>query len=229
MSDEKFKYAILYVEDDDAVRENYVNFLERFFAHVYAADSAEKALEVYKKVKPDILLIDIGLPQKNGIELLREIRQHDHTVRAIMLTAMSDLQTLMEATELKLTKYLLKPIARGELKAALKLAMDELVNFTTYSNRVIQVKDSCYWDQDREKLIYDDKEVFLTRKERELLVLLFSNVKKVFQSEEIIYELWYDYDASKITSLKTLIKNLRKKLPPETIKNVFGVGYTIEG
>ncbi len=228
MSADKFKYTVLYVEDDDIVRENYVNYFERFFSHVYQAASAEKALEIYKKIKPDILVIDIQLPKKSGLEFLKEIREHNHAVRAIMLTAMSDVQTLMDATELKLTKYLVKPIARDELSEALKMAMDEIINFTTYTNRVIHIRESCYWDNDREKLIYDDKDVFLTRKERELLVLLFSNVKKVFSSEDIIYELWYDYDPSKIASLKTLIKNLRKKLPPDTIKNVFGVGYTVE-
>ena len=228
MDEQIYKYSVLYIEDDDAVRDNYMQYFNRFFEKVYEAKNAEDAYKMYKKYKPDILLIDIQLPKQSGIDFLREIRRFDHTVRAVMLTAMSSVQTLIEATELKLTKYLVKPITRDELKTTLKMAVDEIINFTTYSNRIIHIRESCYWEQDREKLIYNDKEVFLTRKERELLVLLFSNLNKVLKSEDIIYELWYDYDTVKISSLKTLIKTIRKKLPEDTIKNVFGIGYTVE-
>jgi DNA-binding response OmpR family regulator len=228
MSSEKLKYSILYVEDDGAVRENYVTYLQRFYTDVYEAGDAETAYTLYKNKKPNILIIDIELPGKNGIEFLREIRKMDHSVRAIMLTAMSDIDTLMNASELKLTKYLVKPISRDELKEALDIAIKEIVDYTTYSNRIIHLRDSIYWDQDKEKLMVEGKEIFLTRKERELLALLFSNLNNVLKSEDIIFELWYDYDNSKIASLKTLVKTLRKKLPENFIKNVFGVGYTIE-
>jgi len=225
---EKCNYSILYIEDDDAIRENYVRYLERFYENVYEAANAEDAAVIYKNKKPNILIIDIQLPGKSGIDFLREVREYDHSVKAIMLTAMSDVETLVNATELKLTKYLVKPIARDELKDALDVAVKELVDYTTYANRIIHIKESLYWDQDKEKLIAEGKEIFLTRKERELLSLLFTNLNVVVKSEDIIFELWYDYDNAKIASLKTLVKTLRKKLPHNFIKNVFGIGYTIE-
>jgi len=228
MNDEKAKYSILYVEDDNAVRENYVNYLKRFYEFVYEASNAEDAYEIYKNKKPNILLIDIKLPGKSGIELLQMIREYDHSVRAVMLTALSDVETLLDVSGLKLTKYLVKPISRDELKDALELAVKEIVEFTTSSNKIIHIKDSLYWEQDNEKLVIEGKEIFLTRKEREFLTLLFSNVNNVVKSEDISYELWYDYDDSKTASLKTLVKTLRKKLPENFIKNVFGIGYKVE-
>jgi len=228
MNDEKAKYSILYVEDDNAVRENYVNYLKRFYEFVYEASNAEDAYEIYKNKKPNILLIDIKLPGKSGIELLQMIREYDHSVRAVMLTALSDVETLLDVSGLKLTKYLVKPISRDELKDALELAVKEIVDFTTSSNKIIHIKDSLYWEQDNEKLVIEGKEIFLTRKEREFLTLLFSNVNNVVKSEDISYELWYDYDDSKTASLKTLVKTLRKKLPENFIKNVFGIGYKVE-
>jgi DNA-binding response OmpR family regulator len=228
MENEKFKYSILYIEDDVALRENYVAYLKRFYETVYEAANAEDAYEIYKTKKPNILIIDIQLPGKSGIEFLREIRKFDHSIKAIMLTAMSDVTTLVDATELKLTKYLVKPISRGELKDTLEMAVKEIINYTTYANRVVHIKNSLYWDQDKEKLISEGKEIFLTRKERELLALLFFNLNNIVKSEDIIYELWYDYDSTKISSLKTLVKTLRKKLPENLIKNVFGIGYRIE-
>ncbi len=228
MNKDKSKYSLLYVEDDDAVRENYVAYLSRFYEDVYEASNAEDAYKIYKHEKPDILIIDINLPQKSGIDFLRDIRKFDHSTRAIMLTAMSDVDTLVNASELKLTRYLIKPISRNELQKVLEVAVNEIINYTTYANRIIHIQDAYYWDQDKEKLIVDGKEVFLTRKERELLVLLFLHKNKVLKSEEIIYELWYDYDTMKTASLKTLVKTLRKKLPENFIKNVFGIGYKIE-
>ena len=228
MNTEKSKYSLLYVEDDKEVRDNYVAYLKRFYENVYEAENAEDAYEIYKEKKPNILIVDINLPGKSGIEFLQEIRKFDYATKAIMLTAMSDVDTLVSATELKLTKYLIKPISRDELKGVLELAVDEIINYTTYANRIIHIKGSYYWDQDKEKLIVEGKEVFLTRKERELLSLLFSNVNSVIKSEDIIYELWYDDDSSEASSLKTLVKTLRKKLPENFIKNVFGIGYKIE-
>jgi len=228
MSEEKSKYSILYVEDDTAVRENYVAYLKRFYEDVYEAQNAEDAYKIYQAHKPNILVIDINLPGKSGIEFLRDIRKYDHATKAIMLTAMSDIDTLVFASELKLTKYLIKPISRGELKDVLEMAVDEIINYTTYANRVVHLQENSYWDQDKEKLIVGGNEIFLTRKERELLSLLFQNINIVVKSEDIIYELWYDYDSSKASSLKTLVKTLRKKLPENFIKNVFGIGYKIE-
>jgi DNA-binding response OmpR family regulator len=228
MSDVKEGYNVLYVEDNEQVLNNYAEFMKRFFDNVYTATNAEDALEIYKSKKPEILLIDIELPGQSGIDFLRSIREYDHNTRAIMLTGMSDVETLLCATELKLTKYLVKPILRDELKSALFMAMDELANFSVQPNRIVYVKDTCFWDYEKEQLVWDNKLIALTRKERELLKLLFSNVNKVFSTEDIIYELWYDYDSLKLSSLKTLIKTLRKKIPEGMIKNVFGVGYTID-
>ena len=225
---EELLYDLLYVEDESDVRRNYAEYLERFFRNVYEAGSAEEALNIYEKKNPSILIIDINLPQKSGIEFLQEVRKNDHTTKAIMLTANSEVQTLLNASELKLTKYLVKPISRDDLKEAIALAIQEIQNFTTMPNKIIQLKDSFYWDSENKKLLQQDKEHILTKKEIELLSLLFSNINRTFSVDDIVFELWYDAEESKTDALKTLIKGLRKKLPVGTIKNVFGVGYKIE-
>ena len=228
MSTKESFYDLLYVEDETEVRRNYVEYLERFFLNVYEAGDAAQAYSLYKSKKPAILIIDINLPGKSGIDFLRDVRKTDHTTKAIMLTANSDVETLLNATELKLTKYLVKPVSRSDLREAISLAEEELRNFTTQSNKIIKLKDSFYWNQEDKKLLHKKEEQTLTKKEIELLTLLFSNINKVFSVEDIILELWYYSDMPKDSSVKTLIKGLRKKLPKDTIKNIFGVGYTIE-
>jgi len=225
---DKYDYSILFVEDEEDVRKNYVSYLKRFFTTVYEVGDAKEAYRVYKEKHPSILIIDVNLPGESGIDFLKRVREHDHSVRAIMLTAMSDVQTLLSVTDLKLTKYLIKPISRDELQEALVVAIEELQNYTIISNDIVVMKDSYHWDRKTKKLYHNKVEQSLTKKEIALLNLLFSNTNQTFATEDIIFELWYDVDMSKLSSLKTIIKKLRKKLPQDTIKNVFGVGYKIE-
>lgn len=228
MSKKESFYDLLYVEDEKEVRRNYVDYLERFFKNVYEASNASQAMSLYLSKKPAILIIDINLPGKSGIDFLRDIRKNDHTTKAIMLTANSDIETLLSATELKLTKYLVKPVSRSDLRAAICLAEEEISSFTTLSNKIIKLKESFSWNHENKKMFCKEQELPLTKKEIEFLSLLFSNINKTFSVQDIILELWYYSDSPKADAVKTIIKDLRKKLPKDTIKNVFGVGYKIE-
>jgi YesN/AraC family two-component response regulator len=130
MDNEKSLYNILFIEDEVTIRENYVRFLQRYFQNVYEANDGEEALSIYNKEKIDIMIIDINLPKLNGIDFLKIVRKNDHTVKAIMLTANSDVDTLLSAIDLKLSQYLVKPITRDELKTALTKPLVKLASLT---------------------------------------------------------------------------------------------------
>ncbi len=225
----KKPFDILFIEDEDALRENYVRYLKRHFRNVYEAEDGEKAYKIYKEKKPHILIIDINIPKLNGLELLTKIRENDHTTKAIMLTAQSGKNDLLDAVSLKLTKYLIKPVTRDELKGALNSAVNELSNFDVSSKKILLLKDLFSWDYDVRELLENNKPITLTNKERKILSFMFSNISKTFTYNEIIYDVWTDDDEEdKLDALKTIIKNLRKKLPYDTIVNVYGSGYKIE-
>ena len=226
-TEEKYLYDILYIEDEQAIRENYTRYLKKYFQNVYEAEDGAEAYKIYQEKKPHILIIDINIPKLNGIDLLKKIRENDHTTKAIILTAHSETTYLLSASELKLTKYLIKPISREELKSSLKLVIQELSKFKTIPKQKIDIGEEFYWDYDLEELILKTAPVLLTNKEKKLLSFLFSNLNKTLDYEKIILEVWYDYDDDKIDALKTIIKNLRKKLPKDTIKNIYGSGYKI--
>ncbi|MEA1891605.1 MAG: response regulator transcription factor [Campylobacterota bacterium] len=228
MSNKKESYSVLYVEDEKEIRENYIKYLKRLFEHVYEAVDGREGLQVYNEKKPDILIVDINLPELNGLSLVRQVREYDHTTRVIMLTAHSDAKYLLEATELKLTKYLIKPISRSELREALDMVVSELSTFDVKSKKRATLRDGYYWNFDKAELFHYGSLVVLTNKEQILLNLLFSNKNRVFTYESIIMSLWSDSFDDKQDSLKTIIKNLRKKLPEGSIENVFGRGYKIE-
>ena len=223
--DEKKNFSVLYVEDEIKIREKYTQYLKRFVTTVYVAENGEEAYQIYQEKRPDILIADINIPELNGLELAAKIRKYDHNTKIIMLTAYSDVEYLLAATDLKLTKYLIKPVNREDLKNALNLAINELFSFSILSNNIIYLKDNCHWNPKDMDLYIDDKIVSLTKNEKLLTNLLISKLNTTFKYEEIISQLWpYDYN-DKFPALKTLVKELRRKLPADYLENIRSIGY----
>jgi len=195
---------------------------------VYEAEDGEIAYKIYKEKKPQILIVDLNIPKQNGLELLAKIREHDHSVKAIMLTAHTEEKYLLEAVSLKLTKYLVKPVNRSSLKNALDLAVLELSNFETISKHIFSLKDGYSWNFITMELLKGEEAILLTNKERKVLSVLLNNINKIMTYNDIILEVWYENEYAKIDALKTIIKNLRKKLPKDTIVNIFATGYKVK-
>ena len=227
MNQEINPYSVLFIEDEKAIRDNYVSYLKKHFRNVYEAEDGESAYKIYKEKTPELLIVDINIPKLNGLDLLKKIRETDRETKAIMLTAHADVKYLLQATELNLTKYLVKPITRLELKEALSFAVEDMHNFTVRANTRVILKDNYFWNNESRELHNGDNLVTLTKTELEVFAFLFSNANRVSTYEECIWKVWGEYSDHKTDAFKTLIKNLRKKLPPSTIENVFGVGYKL--
>ena len=191
-----YPYKILFVEDEQLIRENYVTYLKMFFSEVYEAENGEKAYDIYKQKKPDIMIVDINIPKLSGLELLRKIRENDYNTKAIVLTAHTDKTFLLEATSLKLTRYLVKPVSRKDLKEALKDTIDELLKYNILPIQKINLTDDYSWDFQLNELKHHNKNVELTNKEKIFLKLLFSHKNRVFTYDEIFEYIW-QYEDSK--------------------------------
>ena len=222
-----YPYKLLLVEDEKAIRENYVTYLKMLFSEVFEAEDGEKAYEIYKSKKPDILIIDINIPKLNGLELLEKIRENDHTTKAIILTAYTDKSFLLKAASLKLTKYLVKPVNRKELNETLELTVNELLKYNITTLKRIELVDNYSWDLEIKELMKHNTIVNLTNKEKVLLELLLSHKNRVFTYDEIYNYVWdFDEDIT-LNGLKNIIKRIRKKLPENIIQNIFNEGYKI--
>jgi len=222
-----YPYKILYVEDENATRKNYVMYLNMFFDEVYEACDGEEGYAIYKEKRPDILIIDINIPKLDGISLLKKIRENDFTSKAIMLTAHTDKQFLLDAAALKLTKYLVKPVSRKDFVDTLKIAIKELETYNISPIKKIDLKDNFSWDIELKDLKHHITSVDLTNRERSLLDLLFSRKNRVFTYDDIFGYVWEYEENISLNSLKNMIKRLRKKLPEDTIINIFNEGYKI--
>jgi len=220
--------TILYAEDEIETRKNYGNYLKRNFKEVYIAQNGEEALEYYEEFKPNIMLLDINMPFINGLELTKKIRQKDKKTRIIILTAHLEQDKLLFAAELNLTKYLPKPISRIKLKEALNEAVIQYKELNDESSNFF-LKDGYVLNRDSKKLIFNDEEIKLTKHETLFLELLTSKKDRVFSSDEIYDYLWNQFEdcETSATKLKDLIKRLRKKIPKDTIENIYGAGYKL--
>lgn len=224
---EKLPLSVLFVEDEDVIRDNYCLYLKKYFQKVLTASNGIDAYEYYLKHKPDILILDINIPKLNGLDVLKKIRENDFTTKVIILTAHTDVSYLLEATELKLSKYLVKPISRKELEEALDFVIEEMSKYKITNTKKIVINKEFYWDIETIELIKNNKTIDLTTQEKRILKLFFENINRTLDYETIVRVVWNDIEDDKIDSLKTAIKNLRKKLPYDLIQNKYSFGYKL--
>ena len=222
-----YPYKILVVEDEEAIRKNYMIFLKMFFKEVFEAENGEIAYNLYKSEKPDIMIVDINIPKLNGLDLIKKIREKDFATKIIILTAHSDKYFLFESISLKLTKYLVKPVSRKDLNEALDLAINEMCQYTILNIKKVQLTNEYSWHSELRQLKFHNKIVDLTTKERNFLELLLSHKNRAFNYDEIFEYVWTEEEMVSINSLKNMVKRLRKKLPENIISNVFNEGYKI--
>lgn len=220
-------HSILYVEDELDIQANISEYLRSYFGSVYVASDGQEALNLYKTCHPDVILLDINLPFVDGLSVAKKIRESNKSVKIIMLTAFTETEKLLKATELKLTKYLVKPIPPKEFKETLRLLGEELVHEPVH---FFYLTDSCIWDKKQEKLTLGDVPVLLLEKEHRLLKLFIIQQGEIVTYEEIMVELWEDSYERKISlaSVRNQISNLHKKLPENTIHTVYGKGYILK-
>ena len=220
--------SLLYIEDDQDLRTIYTHYLEEYITHLHYAGNGEEGYERYLKIKPDIILLDINMPKLDGLSLATKIRQTDKEVKIIITTSHGDQERLLQAIELYLVKYILKPINPNELKEALNKAIEEIqeAKGKKRSKRYLLDKDTV-WDTKEEKVFHQGSETKLTKNERRLISLLSTDKNRIFTFFEIFDHISYDdynkeYDPNQI---RALVKLIRKKIPKEAIMNVYGEGY----
>ncbi len=220
-------YSVLYAEDDESVRKNYVLYLEKYFNKIYEASDGLEALNLYKDKKPNILLLDITMPQLNGLEVIRKIREVDQTTPIIVLSAHSHKEYLFEAIKLNLVDYLIKPINRNEFKEVIENSFKRLKNDTVNDEDKVVINNKCYWDARSRILFFKDKIVDLTKNERILFELLLNKKNQIVKPEEISSYVWNTENNVNDASIRNLVKRLRKKLPVDIIDSIYGSGYIL--
>ncbi len=215
---------ILYVEDEDAIRELMQEVLQEEFEGFETAKDGKEGLEIFQKSTIDLVVTDIEMPVMDGLTFAGKIKEISPKTPIILLTAYSEKERLFKAIDVGVNKYLVKPFTPDKLLEAIcEVAKREL--FT--KRRFALGKGLVY---DMEKNILSNKEgelIKLTKKEKKFLELLLHNKERIVPIEEIDAKIWGNEIFSE-SALRTLVKRVRKKTYKELIKNFSGVGYKID-
>lgn len=215
-------YTVLYIEDEDGIRNNIKEILEHLFKETYTAKNASEGYIKYTQNKPDLIITDIRMPPgETGLDLVKRIREEDFKTRIVITSAHTDLDYMLEAAELHLIKYIVKPITQEKLMTALESFLK-----SHNENKIYTVSQNCYFDYSKSIICNENEEVHLTRKESTFLRLLITK-NRIITYEEIESQIWDEDSVMTQNALRLFIKNFRKKLPLKCLKNVQGTGYRL--
>jgi len=218
----KKNITILYVEDDDFIREEAVEYLSLIYNTILEARNGQEALKIYSKEKPDIIITDIEMPIINGLQMVKKIRQKDKKTPIIVISAFMNPEYLLEAIELRLVKYVVKPLSNYKLDVALELAHQYLDDED--KKCIVQLSENSCYDQLNRTLIVNKEIVSLTNNEMLLLSLLSRKVNTLVTYNEIKNKIWH-YEEQYIDSLRSLVRALRRKIGESKVQNISGMGY----
>ena len=221
---------ILIVDDDINICELLKLYLEKNGFSAVIANDGETALSVFKERKPDLLLLDIMLPHRDGWQVCREIRKFSD-VPIIMLTAKGETFDKVLGLELGADDYITKPFETKEVIARIK-AILRRIKQQNQDNVKISKFDKLTINLTNYELIVDEKSVNTPPKELELIYHLASNPNRVFTRDQLLDEVWgFDYFGDSRT-VDVHVKRLREKLEGVSdkweLKTVWGVGYKFE-
>ncbi|MFC4404316.1 response regulator transcription factor [Gracilibacillus xinjiangensis] len=231
------KQKVLVVDDEDRIRRLLKMYLEREEYVVEEAADGEEGLHKALNQDYEVILLDVMMPGKDGLEVCKEIREKKATP-IIMLTAKGEEISRIHGFEAGTDDYIVKPFSPREVVLRVK-ALLRRTGIQSLSNQVNRSKDMIEFphliiDNDAHKVVADNKEVNLTPKEYELLLFLAKAPDKVFDREELLKEVWKYEFFGDLRTVDTHVKRLREKLSKvseeaaKMIVTVWGVGYKFE-
>jgi len=216
--------TILLVDDEPDILEIIRYNLEAEGYRVKTADNGQKGVVLAKKLKPQLILLDVMMPKMDGMEACRQIREIPELSDTVIafLTARGEDYSQIKGFEAGADDYITKPIKPkvlvGRVKALLRrFRLSETEGQMKHGNLVI--------DREQYKIFLDSEEMQLPRKEFELLVLLASKPEKVFRREDILDQIWGPGVVVGDRTIDVHIRKLREKIGDEKFLTVKGVGY----
>lgn len=213
------------VEDDRKLRRLIELELQHAGYSVVTYESGIDAIENFGSEKPDLVILDIMLPDTDGYEVAKEIRKLSPDVLILMLTALGMKKDKLTGFESGADDYLTKPFDNEELLARIKALLRR--KHISISTPIRLGNLEVY--EDKHVVLFSGREVDLSKTEFELLLYLLKNHSRAVSKEEILDAVWgIDYYGSDNT-VEVYINYLRKKLSPDIIKTVRGVGYKLVG
>lgn len=219
---------ILIVDDNKQITSILKKYCEREGYDVLIASDGVTALNIFESEQLDLILLDVMMPKLDGFSVCKKIRETS-TIPIIMITARNEDVDRIMGLDIGADDYIVKPFSNNEVMARIRAVLRRL----KVENSTIESYDNIIVDIENYEVRINNEDIFLTKKEFELLWLLIKNPNKVFSRDSLLDLIWgYDYYGDNRT-IDSHIKRLRSKLSDEEhnkwqITTVWGVGYKFE-
>lgn len=220
---------LLVIEDDPAIRRLLRVTLERAGHAVAEAGTAREALSLLPIEKPEVVLLDLGLPDRDGLELVQLLKRGGEAT-LIVVSAREATSEKVAALDLGADDYLVKPFDTEELLARIRAALRHRLDQQGATHRIEAGEVAI--DLDRRRVTRGGIEVHLAPKEYGVLALLAAKPDRVLSHAQILRDVWGPAQADRVEYLRIVVRNLRQKLEadparPALIVNELGVGYRL--
>ena len=222
---------ILIIEDEEAIAELEKDYLELSGFEVIISNRGDLGLEKALNENFDLIILDLMLPEVDGFEICRQVRDAKNTP-IIMVSAKKDDIDKIRGLGLGADDYMTKPFSPSELVARVKAHMDRynrLIGSTAQKNDIIEIR-GIKIDKTARRVWVNGEETSFTTKEFDLLTFLAQNPNRVFTKEELFREIWDMESVGDIATVTFHIKKIREKIEynnakPQYIETIWGVGY----
>lgn len=212
---------VLLVEDEERLSSLLKSAIGDSFYSFNIANNGADGLEMFKKISPDIVITDIMMQKKTGLEMAKDIKKIDATVPIIILSAFSESDKFLDAIDIGVVKYFIKPFDPDELLEYID-SLSELLG-----SNVVMLENSFSFNKTTKNLYKNGRYISLTKNEKKFIQLLLENSesdKYIVDDETIKNTLWQDQEVSD-AKLRTFIRRLRAKTLKSLVQNIKGQGY----
>ena len=217
------KLNVLLVEDEINLKQIISESINPYVKHIYEEINGLDGLETFQSHDIDLIITDINMLRMNGLRMVSEIRKFNPTIPVIFLTAYDTDENILKAIELNNSNLLIKPFDKKQLITTMMMTVGQ--NDSNDCN--IDLLHGYKYCKKSKELTYKKKNIELTKIEKRLIELLIHNKQHTVSFEMIENYVWQEKGATAET-IRSYIKKLRKKIHPELIKNIQGIGYKLD-
>lgn len=224
-------HNLLIVEDEKAISNLIATTLETQNYHYIKAENGAQALMEIVSHKPDIILMDLGLPDMDGVDIIKKVRTWSK-VPIIVISARNDDQDKIEALDAGADDYLIKPFSTDELLARIRSMFRRIsyVQGQEGKESTVLQNGALTIDLEAAAVAMNGEEIYLSPIEYKLLCVLAKNMGKVLTHQYLINQVWESVEGSEVSSLRVFMASLRKKIEPDRenpryIHTRIGIGY----
>jgi len=214
--------TLLYVEDEENIRNLLKSAIENEFKEVMTAGNGDEGFKKFKKYQPDIIVSDILMPVCNGLDMAKKIREISKDIPIILFTAFSEKEKLLNAIDIGIDKYLIKPVDVDELISTI----EEIARKKLALENIISLSNNYEFNKTKRVLVKNGVEIKLTKKELSFILLLVDNLGSFVSHDDLKKNIWNNVKVND-AAVRTFIKRIRTKTDKEFIENISGLGYKL--